>query len=62
MKENEVTPGSRRPQEDAWIHSQAWNQRLLQAEADLAAGRVRRFEGSDEFLAHLDAIGDRADG
>jgi hypothetical protein len=50
------------PEEDAWVYSPAWQEKLQQAEADLAAGRVRRFDSDDEFLGHLEAIDDEADG
>jgi len=50
------------PEEDAWIYSAAWQGRLREAEADLAAGRVRRFENDDDFLGHLDALEDEASG
>jgi prevent-host-death family protein len=48
------------PEEDAWVYSPAWQDKLQQAEADLAAGRVRRFDSDEEFLGHLDAIGNEA--
>jgi antitoxin (DNA-binding transcriptional repressor) of toxin-antitoxin stability system len=50
------------PEEDAWVYSPAWQEKLREAEADLAAGRVRRFENDDEFLGHLDALADEAGG
>ena len=50
------------PEEDAWVYSSAWQERLREAEADLAAGHVRRFEDDDEFLRHLDALADEAGG
>ena len=50
------------PEEDAWVYSPAWRERLREAEADLAAGRVRRFEDHDEFLGHLDALADEPGG
>ena len=50
------------PEEDAWIYSPVWQERLREAEADLAAGRVRRFENDDDFLGHLDALEDEASG
>jgi antitoxin (DNA-binding transcriptional repressor) of toxin-antitoxin stability system len=50
------------PEEDAWVYSPAWQEKLREAEADLAAGRVRRFEDDDEFLGHLDAMADEAGG
>ena len=56
--------GSRRivPEEDAWVYSPAWQEKLREADADLAAGRVQQFEDDDEFLAHLDALADEAGG
>lgn len=50
------------PEEDAWVYSPAWQERLQEAEADLAAGRVRRFDNDEEFLGHLEAIDDEAGG
>jgi hypothetical protein len=50
------------PEEDAWVYSPAWQDKLREAEADLAAGRVQRFEDDDEFLGHLDALADEAGG
>jgi antitoxin (DNA-binding transcriptional repressor) of toxin-antitoxin stability system len=50
------------PEEDAWIYSPAWQERLREAEADLAAGHVRRFEDDEEFLSHVDALADEAGG
>ena len=48
------------PEEDAWAYSPAWREKLREADTDLAAGRVRRFEGDDDFLAHLEAQDDEA--
>ena len=50
------------PEEDAWVYSPAWQGKLREAEADLAAGRVRRLGTDEEFLAHLEAIDDEAGG
>ncbi len=50
------------PEEDAWVYSPAWQAKLQEAEADLAAGRVRRSDSDEEFLAHLEAIDDAAGG
>jgi antitoxin (DNA-binding transcriptional repressor) of toxin-antitoxin stability system len=50
------------PEEDAWVHSPAWQEKLREAEADLAAGRVQRFADDEEFLSHLDALADEAGG
>jgi len=48
------------PEEDAWVYSPAWQEKLREADTDLAAGRVRRFEDDDDFLAHLEALDDEA--
>jgi prevent-host-death family protein len=50
------------PEEDAWVYSPPWQEKLQEAEADLAAGRVRRFGSDEEFLDHLDAIDGAAGG
>lgn len=50
------------PEEDAWVYSPAWQDKLREADADLEAGRTRRFADDDEFLAHLDALDDEAGG
>ena len=50
------------PEEDAWVYSPAWQEKLRDAEADLAAGRARRFADADEFLGHLEALDDQAGG
>ena len=50
------------PEEDAWIYSPAWQDKLREAEADVAAGRVRRFDTDDDFLTHLENLDDEADG
>jgi prevent-host-death family protein len=50
------------PEEDAWVYSPAWQEKLQEAEADLAAARVRRFDSDEEFLGYLEAIDDEAGG
>ena len=50
------------PEEDAWVYSPAWQDKLRQAEADLAAGDTQSFADDDEFLRHLDRIKDAAGG
>lgn len=50
------------PEEDAWVYSPAWQEKLREAEADMAAGRVQRFDNDDEFLSHLDGLDDEAGG
>jgi hypothetical protein len=57
-------PPARRivPEEDSWVYSPAWQEKLRDAEADLAAARVQRFADDDEFLTHLEALDDQAGG
>ena len=50
------------PGEDAWVYSPAWQEKLRQSEADLAAGRTQSFADDEDFLRHLDAIDDEAGG
>jgi antitoxin (DNA-binding transcriptional repressor) of toxin-antitoxin stability system len=50
------------PEEDAWIYSPAWQDKLREAEADVAAERVRRFDTDDDFLTHLENLDDEAGG
>jgi prevent-host-death family protein len=50
------------PEEDAWVYSPTWQEKLQEAEADLAAGRVQRFGSDEDFLDHLDAIDGEAGG
>jgi antitoxin (DNA-binding transcriptional repressor) of toxin-antitoxin stability system len=50
------------PEEDAWVYSPLWQGKLREAEADVAAGRVRRFDTDDDFLAHLERLDEEADG
>jgi hypothetical protein len=49
----EVTDG-RIDAEQAWFWTREWQQRERGADKDLAAGRVTRFEGDEDFLAALD--------
>ncbi|MGH3275034.1 MAG: hypothetical protein ACRDNZ_12030 [Streptosporangiaceae bacterium] len=50
------------PEEDAWVYSPAWQERLRESEADVAAGRVRSFSNDQEFLGHLENLDDEAGG
>jgi prevent-host-death family protein len=50
------------PEEDAWVYSPAWQEKVQEAEADLAAGRTQRFGSDEEFLDHLEAIDGEAGG
>jgi hypothetical protein len=40
--------------EQAWFWTPEWQQREREADEDLAAGRVTRYEGDEQFLAALD--------
>jgi AbrB family looped-hinge helix DNA binding protein len=39
----------------AWFWTPEWQEGERQADADIAAGRVMRFESDEELLAYLDA-------
>jgi hypothetical protein len=49
----EVTDG-RIDSEQAWFWTREWQQREREADKDLAAGRVTRFDSDEEFLEALD--------
>jgi hypothetical protein len=40
--------------EQAWFWTREWQQREHEADRDLAAGKVTKFESDDDFLAALD--------
>jgi len=40
--------------EQAWFWTREWQEREREADEDLAAGRVTRFESDEDFLAALD--------
>ena len=50
------------PEEDAWVYSPVWREKLREAEEDVTAGRVRHFGSDDELLAHLNVLDDEAGG
>ena len=39
----------------AWFYSKRWQQMEREADEDIAAGRVERFEDGEDFLAALEA-------
>jgi hypothetical protein len=49
----EVTDGRIDP-DQAWFWTREWQEREREADKDLAAGRVTRFESDEDFLAELD--------
>jgi hypothetical protein len=51
----EMTAGKIDP-EQAWFWTREWQEREREAEEDLAAGRVTRYEDDEQFLA---ALGER---
>ena len=50
------------PEEDAWVYSPECQDKLREAQADLAEGRVRAFGSSDAFLSHLRSLDAEGDG
>jgi hypothetical protein len=48
----EVTDGRIDP-DQAWFWTREWQGREREADEDLAAGRVTRFESDEDFLAEL---------
>jgi hypothetical protein len=42
--------------DQAWYWTHAWQAGEREADADLAAGRVRRFDGDEAFLEHLERV------
>lgn len=41
--------------DQAWFWTPEWQAKEAEADADMVAGRVRRFESGEEFLAALEA-------
>jgi hypothetical protein len=58
-KTGHVPNGAQIPEEhdpdQAWVWTEAWQQRLAEAEADLDEGRYENFETMDDLLADLDS-------
>ena len=52
----ELRPRPEIDPDQAWFWSDRWQQMEREADQDLAAGRVKRFNGLKSFLAHLDSI------
>jgi AbrB family looped-hinge helix DNA binding protein len=53
-------PGTNKivPRDQGWFHTPEWQARETEADADKAAGRVTRYENSEDFLASLDQAAD----
>lgn len=47
------------PADQAWFWTPEWQEKEREADEDLSAGRRSRFQTGDEFLAHLDQLGER---
>lgn len=43
------------PADQAWFWTERWQAMEREADADIGAGRVARFDNVDDFLADLDA-------
>jgi len=46
------------PADQRWFWTERWQAMEREADEDIAAGRVTRFEDVDDFIAHLRAIDD----
>jgi AbrB family looped-hinge helix DNA binding protein len=49
------------PPDQAWFWTERWQRLEREAQADIAAGRVRQFEDPDEMIAWLDDEDDAED-
>ena len=45
------------PAEQRWFWTERWQAMEREADEDVAAGRVTRFDNADEFAAHLEEAG-----
>jgi hypothetical protein len=51
----ELRPHGKIDPDQAWFWTEAWQRGERQADADIAAGRVERFDDLESLLADLDA-------
>jgi antitoxin MazE len=51
----ELRPHVAVPADQQWFWTERWQAMELEADADVAAGRVARFDRAEEFLADLDS-------
>lgn len=51
----ELRPQVPVPADQRWFWTERWQRMEREADADVAAGRVARFDTADDFLADLDA-------
>jgi bifunctional DNA-binding transcriptional regulator/antitoxin component of YhaV-PrlF toxin-antitoxin module len=54
----EMRPQLPHPAEQKWFWTERWQRMEREADADIAAGRVGTYESGEDFLAHLDGLGD----
>ena len=52
----ELYPHVAVPADQAWFWTERWQRMEEEADELVARGEVQRFESTDEFLSHLDAI------
>ena len=45
------------PAEQRWFWTERWQTMEREADEDIAAGRVTRFDSVDDFIAHLEEVG-----
>ena len=50
----ELRPKVAIPAEQRWFWTDRWQKMEHEADADIAAGRVERFESAEDFIADLD--------
>jgi hypothetical protein len=51
----ELRPQATIPVEQRWFWTERWQKMEREADADIAAGRVERFDSAEDFIADLDA-------
>jgi prevent-host-death family protein len=44
------------PEEDAWVYSKEWQDKIREAQSDISEGRIAEFDTDNELLAHLEAL------
>jgi bifunctional DNA-binding transcriptional regulator/antitoxin component of YhaV-PrlF toxin-antitoxin module len=54
----ELRPTLAVPASQAWFWSDEWQRREREADADIAAGRVSRYDDVDDFVKGLDELAD----
>jgi bifunctional DNA-binding transcriptional regulator/antitoxin component of YhaV-PrlF toxin-antitoxin module len=52
----ELRPHGKIDPSQAWFWTERWQQMEREADADIAAGRVKRFDDGESFLAYLDSL------